>query len=305
MSVIGGYLFVTFRGEEKDGEQVYFSLSRDGFYWHDLNGGKPVLCSQIGEKGVRDPFILRSADGEKYYIIATDLRIASGTGWEEAVTCGSRSVIVWESRDLSVWSEARSCEVGPEGAGCVWAPEAVYDGRRDAYMVFWASFMEGKHRIYRAYTADFWTFTQAELYMEQEYDVIDMTIFRDGGEYYRFYKNEISKNICMDWGTELDGEFRRIPSAQLEQIYGVEGPAVFPLKDGRWCLLADQFAVNGGYMPVICENLTEGRFSPVKRQEYDMGSLCKRHGSVLVLSGKEYGILERKYGGKKYKNKLS
>lgn len=102
------------------------ALSRDGFYWHDLNGGKPVLRSGIGEKGVRDPFLLRSQDGDRYYVIATDLRIASGKSWEDAQLHGSHSIIVWESEDLLCWSEARSCELAIDGAGCVWAPEAVY-----------------------------------------------------------------------------------------------------------------------------------------------------------------------------------
>ena len=42
-----GYLFAHFIGEQKDGEQIYFSLSRDGLHWQDLNGGKPVLRREI------------------------------------------------------------------------------------------------------------------------------------------------------------------------------------------------------------------------------------------------------------------
>ena len=40
--------------------QVYFSYSEDGLHWKDLNGGLPVLCTELGEKGVRDPFLVRS-----------------------------------------------------------------------------------------------------------------------------------------------------------------------------------------------------------------------------------------------------
>lgn len=294
MDSIAGYLFVTFSGESPQGEQVYFSLSRDGFFWQDLNGGKPVLCSDIGEKGARDPFILRAQDGEKYYLIATDLRIASGISWEDAVRKGSRSVVVWESEDLIHWSGERNCEIGPPGAGCVWAPEAVYDCEKAAYMVFWASYVEGKHRIYRAYTTDFLRFTRAEVYLEQDHDVIDMTIIRDGGKYYRVYKDEICKNLCMDSSDSLSGEFQKISSSVLEKIRGVEGPALFPKRDGGWCLLADQFAVNGGYMTLICENLSEGRFHTVSKEDYDMGRLCKRHGSVLPISEREFKLLEQR-----------
>ena len=48
---MAGYLFVHFIGEQKDGEQIYFSLSKEGLFWRDLNNGKPILCSRIGEKG--------------------------------------------------------------------------------------------------------------------------------------------------------------------------------------------------------------------------------------------------------------
>ena len=57
---MAGYLFAHFVGEEKDGEQVYFALSRDGLHWQDLNGGKPVLFSRTGTCGVRDPFPVRN-----------------------------------------------------------------------------------------------------------------------------------------------------------------------------------------------------------------------------------------------------
>lgn len=83
-----GYLFCFFTGKEKNekDEQVYFALSRDGLHWEDLNGQKPLLCSEIGTKGVRDPFLIRLEDKKKYIIIATDLHIASGTSWEESST---------------------------------------------------------------------------------------------------------------------------------------------------------------------------------------------------------------------------
>lgn len=296
MNAIAGYLFVTFTGESEDGEQVYLALSRDGFYWRDLNGGKPVLRSGIGEKGVRDPFILRSQDGRRYYIIATDLRIASGKSWEDAQLNGSRSIIIWESEDLLNWSEARSCELGTDDSGCVWAPEAVYSMEKKAYMVFWSSYSEGKHRVYRAYTKDFRTFENKGLYLERSYDIIDMTIIRDSEKYYRFYKNEKGKYICADHGSDLEGSFTPVKDFDLRSLRGVEGPALFPVKGGGWCLLVDQFAVNGGYIPLVCESLPEGVFRSIPKRQYDMGKLRKRHGSVLPLDEKEYSAVIHKYG---------
>lgn len=54
-TIYGGYLLAHFIGEQPDGEQVYFSYSEDGLHWKDLNGGQPVLRSDLGEKGGKRP----------------------------------------------------------------------------------------------------------------------------------------------------------------------------------------------------------------------------------------------------------
>ena len=199
-----GYLFAHFIGEQKDGEQIYFALSRDGLHWQDLNKGKPVLRSEIGEKGARDPFLIRSpwegGDGKgKYYLIATDLRIEAGKGWERAQYAGSRDILVWESEDLVKWEGPTAHTIGVDGAGCVWAPEAIYDEDKDAILVFWASMVEKKQRIYAAYTKDFKQFTEPFLFLEKENHVIDSTIIHTAEGYYRYTKDETTKNICVDF----------------------------------------------------------------------------------------------------------
>ena len=97
------YLFVHFREKTTpDGEQVYFGLSRDGFHWEALNGGRPVLWAYYGDKGVRDHTITRSADGKKFYILSTDLCLCYGMrdqyhrSWEEIGRKGSHFLSLWE-----------------------------------------------------------------------------------------------------------------------------------------------------------------------------------------------------------------
>ncbi|MGM9936073.1 MAG: LamG-like jellyroll fold domain-containing protein, partial [Candidatus Ornithomonoglobus sp.] len=143
---MGAYLFAHFAGNESspEHEQIYFSVSTDGTTWKTLNVGSPVLTSTVGEKGVRDPYILRGEDG-KFFVIATDLSIyylgitQGSNKWGYCQTNGSQSIVVWESDDLVNWSEASLVKVAKDNAGCTWAPEAVYDAEKDAYMVFWAS----------------------------------------------------------------------------------------------------------------------------------------------------------------------
>ena len=297
-----GYLFVTFTDGREDGEQIYFAVSRDGLHWQDLNGGEPVLTSSIGEKGARDPFLLRSVDGNHFYLIATDLRIASGKGWDVAQYNGSRDLLIWESDDLVHWSAERSVTLGVEGAGCVWAPEAIYDRKRDAYMVFYASMVklegdtEPKQRIYCVYTKDFKEFTKPEVYIERENHVIDTTIVEDGGMYYRFSKDETTKLIRMDFGDDLQGEFHEISSQTLDQLFGVEGPEIYYLREEKqWCLIVDQFETHKGYLPLVCSDLSTGDFSVKEEGSYDMGSMKKRHGSVITLTEEEYGRLEKAF----------
>lgn len=75
----------------------------------------------------------------RYYLIATDLRIEKGEGWQAAQERGSRDIIIWESEDLVHWEKERSHTVGIREAGCVWAPEAVFDEEEQAFLVFFAS----------------------------------------------------------------------------------------------------------------------------------------------------------------------
>lgn len=39
--------------------------------WTQINGGNVVLTSNVGTGGVRDPSVIRSPDGSKYWIVAT------------------------------------------------------------------------------------------------------------------------------------------------------------------------------------------------------------------------------------------
>jgi GH43 family beta-xylosidase len=299
-----GYLLVHFIGEQPDGEQVYFSYSEDGLHFKDLNAGLPVLRSELGEKGARDPFIIRSPKESKFYLIATDLRIASGKGWGAAVEAGSRDIIVWESADLVNWSQPWAVTVGVEGAGCVWAPEAIYDEAADEFLVFWASATqephesERKHKIYSARTKNFREFTAAEKYIERDNHIIDTTIIAAGGRYYRFSKDETTKNIRVEQGASLDKDaFSFVDAPVLEAIMGVEGPEIYKLNGrGEWCLIVDRYAEGKGYLPLLTSDLSSGDFRVLADREFDLGVNTKRHGGVLPVTAGERSLLLAAFG---------
>lgn len=298
-----GYLFCYFTGKEEtlSDEQVYFAVSRDGLKWKDLNDGRPILRSSIGEGGIRDPFILRMRNEEKYIILATDLQIAKGMDWETASHKGSTRIVCWESKDMVHWSEPYFFDTKVENAGCAWAPEVIYDEKNGNYMVFWAAMTaktgKMKHKIYCSTTTDFHNFSKPHIYIERENDVIDTTMIWSEGSYYRFSKDECSQKILMEKGENLqNGPYVPVKSELLEKLEGVEGPAVFQfIGEEKWCLLVDNYKENNGYIPLITENLDSGEFTRLLESEYDFGINKKRHGSIMYLTEEELERLEKYY----------
>lgn len=315
-----GYLFVHFTGTEgtADCEQVYFSLSKDGLNWTDLNNNEPVLTSTIGESGLRDMYIARTAEGDKFYMISTDLSIYHYNSWSEAGSNGSHSIVVWESDDLINWSEPWLAEIAPEGAGCTWAPEFIYDEKTGEYIVYWASTTlevdddenitqeYENHTIYYSKTRDFKHFTEAKVYHSggtndngKVIKVIDSTMIEDDGIYYRYTKNESVGSIAIDYSDSVLGEFTSIDSNFLTskvpaKVGAVEGPIIFKLnelnEDGKeqWCLYVDRYGTGSGYYPVITTDLSDGEaFEFLDSDEFSLPTKY-RHGYVMAVTEEEY-----------------
>ena len=151
------YLFGHFVGESygknnttATGEQIFFALADvgKGLHFKDMNKStmsslKPVLSSKVGERGVRDPFICRSPEGDTFYLIATDLSVYTRGGWNnnanQATKTGSHSITLWESHDLVNWTDARLIEVARKDAGMAWAPEMIYCEETGEYLIFFSS----------------------------------------------------------------------------------------------------------------------------------------------------------------------
>ncbi|MBQ9198318.1 MAG: glycoside hydrolase family 43 protein [Clostridia bacterium] len=291
------YLFAHFTGEQLDGEQIYFSVSRNGLFWTDLNDGKPALRSCIGTKGVRDPFLVRHPDTGRCYLIATDLRIASGVTWQQAKAEASRNIIIWESDDLLHWDGPRTCTVGAEGTGCVWAPEAIFDREKQQFFVFFSSYVHklDKLRIYGTWTKDFHTFSLPFIYFEKAESVIDTTLIEAKGKFYRISKSDTYKRLELEESDSLYHSFRPVFSQALADLSGVEGPEIYPLPNGSYCLIADQYASQKGYLPLITDDLSTGNFCIPPISQYHFGITRKRHGGIMEISAQEYQSLIQFY----------
>ncbi|MFI9544102.1 family 43 glycosylhydrolase [Streptomyces sp. NPDC052016] len=312
-AALKGYLFSYFTGEgTADGEQLHFALSKgdDPLKWRELNDGKPVLTSSLGEQGLRDPFIIRSPEGDKFYQIATDLRIYGNGDWDAAQRTGSKSIMVWESTDLVHWTDQRLVKVSPDSAGNTWAPEAFYDARRGEYVVFWASKLydnaghtgDTYNRMMYATTRDFHTFSEPKVWIDRGYSVIDSTVIQHDGTYYRLSKDERNNtsstpNSKFIFEEKSDSLLDTSWTAVAEGIgkgamNAAEGPLVFKSNtEEKWYAFLDEFG-GRGYIPFETTDLDSGVWTP--STGYDLPSR-PRHGTVLPVTQAEYDRLLRTY----------
>ncbi|WP_456283941.1 family 43 glycosylhydrolase [Microbacterium sp. JZ101] len=313
-----GYAFAYFTGNTVEGENIHFAASdgNNALAWNELNGGLPVLSSQYGEQGLRDPFIIRSPEGDTFYLIATDLSIGSGTSWDTSQRQGSKYLEVWESHDLVNWSAQRHVRVSPDTAGNTWAPEAYYDEELGAYVVFWASKLYAEddpghtgstyNRMMYATTRDFVTFSEPQIWQDGM-SRIDSTVTRSDGVYYRFTKDEGAGTTgCSDIIQESSPSLR----APLEEwtmidscigrdagTSAVEGPTIFESNPGdvngggRHYLFVDEYG-GRGYIPLVTEDISAGGWSVAP--EYDLPA-SPRHGTVIPVTAAELAGL---YAGK-------
>ncbi|POX45038.1 family 43 glycosylhydrolase [Streptomyces sp. Ru72] len=312
-----GYLFAYFTGEgTADGEQIRYALSRgnDPLHWRELNGGKPVLTSTIGEKGLRDPFVIRSPKGDKFYLIATDLRMYknSSGSWDYVQRHGSKSIMIWESTDLVHWTDQRLVKVAPDNAGNTWAPEAYWDDSLGEYVVFWASKLYADddpdhtgstyNKMLYATTKDFRTFSAPKVWDDPGYSVIDSTVVKYKDTYYRYTKDErdpssgspCSKFITAEKSTSLtsttyDFVADCIGSGAMDRG---EGPTVFKSNtEKKWYLFIDEYG-GRGYLPFETTDLDSGKWTPSTNYQLPASP---RHGTVLPVTQAEYDRLLAAY----------
>lgn len=238
------YLFVHFTFTE---EKIHFSLSKGNnvLDWRELNNGKPVFTSTLGTTGLRDPYIVRSPDGDTFYLMATDLKWFIGDKGPDR----KRYIQVWESHDLVNWSAQRDVLVSPPNVQNTYAPEAVWDESIGAYVVFWTSKLDNNNYYTPMFatTRDFVTFTEAQIWQPDEWR-IDSTVKKVGDWYYRFTKSiDKSHNNCHDIVEERSKNLRA-PRNQWETVdYCIGAKAGIPETEAPLVFKSNPGDVNGDY----------------------------------------------------------
>ena len=308
------YFLGHFTGEgTADGEQLRFSIStgNNALDWVGLAGGRPSLVSQLGDQGLRDPFIIRSPDGDTFYMIATDLNWFNRN--RDYQINDSQYIEVFESHDLVHWSPQRHVKVAPDNAGNAFAPEAYWDDSIGAYVVFWAQAMwrdpvnrtnPGNQQMWYTTTRDFRTFAPPKVWQDPYPESrIDTTVIKVGDWYYRFTKNEAG-NAGSDVFSEKHTDLRDTTLANWTRVapslgrqtwvanQGYEGPLVFKANPGdtscpeQFYFWADRYTNGGGYQLSCSAEIEAPVWTPKTPRFTNTGTV--RHGTVTPLTLREW-----------------
>lgn len=296
VSKYSAYLFVYFTGNQKKEEAIRFALSNDGYHFRALNNNEPVIASeQISSTGgVRDPHILRGAEGKTFYMVATDM--VSANGWNS-----NRAMVLLQSKDLIHWTSAIVNIPGRfkqfRNVNRVWAPQTIYDPTTKKYMIYW-SMRAGNDPdvIYYAYANK--DFTGLETEPKQLFfnpggtPCIDGDIVFKNGQYYLFFKTEGNGNgIKIAVSDKLTGGYQ-LRDAYVQQTKDpVEGAGTFALNDGSGYILMYDVYTKGRYQ---FTKTTDLRNFKVVDNAVSM-NFHPRHGTVMPVTREEAARLVRQW----------
>jgi len=289
------YLFVYFTGNSGDQESIRFALSNDGYNYRALNNNMPVLDSKaISDKGaVRDPHILRGADGKTFYMVCTDMK--SDNGWSS-----NNGMVLLKSTDLVSW-ESHKVNIGstfPEFSTVnrVWAPQTIYDSTTGKYMIYW-SMRSGDNAdvIYYAYVnKEFTAFISNPKILFKNPNrsaCIDGDITFKDGVYNLFFKTESNGNgIKKAIARNLTGPYELQDKSLEQTTKPVEGACVFKLINSDTYILMYDVYSNGAYEFTKSTDLSN--FSVVNNISMNFSP---RHGTVIQITREEAQRLATKW----------
>ena len=287
-SLYNGYLFTYFTGNNKEEEAIRFAISTDGYHFLALNDNQPVISSgKISSTGgVRDPHILRGADGKTFYMVVTDM--VSANGWNS-----NRAMVLLKSTDLVNWTSAivniPQTFKAFEKVNRVWAPQTIYDVEKGRYMIYW-SMRAGNDPdvIYYAYANKDFTGLETEpkqlFYNPHGTACIDGDIIYKDGQFHLFFKTEGSGNGIKVAVSDKLTEGYVLRDKYVQQTKDpVEGAGVFKLNDGSGYILMYDVYTRGKYQFTKTTDL--GNFKVVDN-EVSM-NFHPRHGTVLPITRQE------------------
>lgn len=291
------YLFVYFTGNSKADEAIRFALSIDGYNYRALNHNNAVISSEkiSSTGGVRDPHILRGADGKTFYMVVTDM--VSANGWNS-----NRAMVLLKSNDLINWTSSiiniQKKYPGQDSLLRVWAPQTIYDAGKKKYMIYWSmKHGSGPDKIYYSYAnADF---TDLETKPEQLFfsptngSCIDGDIVYKDGLYHLFFKTEgEGAGIKIAVSDKLTEGYKLRDKYVQQTSHPVEGSGVFKLfNENNYILMYDVYT-KGKYQFTKTSNFKEFK---VVDNEISM-DFHPRHGTIITITAPEAERLVQQWG---------
>jgi len=283
---IGGYIMSYFNGA-LGSETGRLAASNDGLHWTALNGSE--ITSSLGTGRVRDPSISRAKDGS-FLITATE-------GFNNP------SVYLIQTADLLDFSKQSLIQVAAYDKSLqmsgtrAWGPELIYDNEKDQYVLYFSDtgFEDDDHQaaggIFAVTSSDLASFSYPRVLFNPGYPVIDGTIIAMHGSYWMLYKDERNGALTIydAQAGDLDTGFHKAYDDMfLYPKRYIEGPMVFPLADGSYCIYIDHYP---------SARFFAGRFTQLgdspdifwyPDSEYSLPEADVRNGSVIPVTAKEY-----------------
>ena len=302
------------------GEYTAFAISRDGYNYEDIIGGKAIMDvnehARI-EGGQRDAYITRSYDGKGFVMVNTDMCVAKTGKWENhgIDLLKSDDLIHWTSvsfdfrKGVSIFMDPNSPSVYKDFSviNRVWAPQIFWDpnyvwsdGDKGGYFIYysmanWAE--ENYDRMYYSYAdKSFTKMTQPKLLFDWGYATIDADInLLEDGLYHMLIKKEggkpgiftaTSKYLTQGWGEPVDDDY-----VSFEGNKSCEGSSAFQLiGEKTWTVAYIQYSDNPKHYR-LCkadENLRNFH-DPIDIK----GVTGPQHGSFTRLTEEEYKNLKK------------
>ncbi|RZL52719.1 MAG: beta-xylosidase, partial [Pedobacter sp.] len=290
------YLFTYFTGNTGDEEAIRFGISKDGYNYKALNNDKPVISSAkiSSTGGVRDPHILRGADGKTFYMVVTDM--VSARGWDS-----NRAMVLLKSTDLVNWTSSivniQKKYPNQENLLRVWAPQTIYDAKAKKYMVYWSmKHGNGPDIIYYSYAnadfTDFETEPKQLFFSPTNGSAIDGDIIFHNGKYHLFFKTEGGGNGIKKAVSKKLTEGYVLEDRYLQQTKeAVEGAGVFKLNNSKDYILMYDVYMKGRYQFTKSSDLENFK---VVDQDVSM-NFHPRHGTILPITQQELDRLTAKW----------
>ncbi|OOQ59887.1 family 43 glycosylhydrolase [Mucilaginibacter pedocola] len=290
------YLFTYFTSG-KGGEHIRFALSKDGYHFRALNKNQSVINSKdiSATGGVRDPHILRGADGKTFYMVATDMNTEKYQWGPDSgmVLMRSADLVHWTSKVVNVPLAFKKFA----GVNRVWAPQTIYDEQAGKYMLYWSMrFGNEADKIYYAYANKDFTGLETEpkqLFFKPDGGAcIDGDIVHKDKKYYLFFKTEGSgAGIKIAVSDKLTSGYVLRDTYVQQTKDPVEGAGTFKLNNTNSYVLMYDMYTQGKYQFTRTNDLQH--FTRIDDQV--SMNFHPRHGTVIPITAKEAARLSAEW----------